>query len=204
MKTSASTNSATINYATAGLLLVSIRRLIAMLVAVALLISSQTKVIDAFLLTTTPTWSACTKSTTTTKYARSCSNTTTLHARKYIVIGGNIDGINPNQEEDTYNMSKKERRRREREKGDANFKSGAYKKKKQTMKEKAMGVNFDKLDDKVSAIFYFECQFSGLCYFDASQHVLHYGTKNTQHHNTQCACVGDKRTDAISTRNTKY
>ena len=50
-------------------------------------------------------------------------------------------------------MSKKERRRREREKGDANFKSGAYKtKKKQTMKEKAMGVNFDKLDDKVSAI----------------------------------------------------
>ena len=49
-------------------------------------------------------------------------------------------------------MSKKERRRREREKGDANFKSGAYKTKKKTMKEKAMGVNFDKLDDKVSAI----------------------------------------------------
>ena len=63
-------------------------------------------------------------------------------------------------------MSKKERRRREREKGDANFKSGAYKKKKQTMKEKAMGVNFDKLDDKVSVQLYtyLVCEFSGLCY----------------------------------------
>jgi hypothetical protein len=151
MKTSASTNSATVNYATTGLLLTSVRRLLAMLVVAAALISSQTKeevVVDAFLLTTTS--SACTKSTTT-KNARSCSNTiTTLHARKYIVIGGNIDGINPNQDEDTYNMSKKERRRRERETGYANFKSGAYKKKKQTIKEKAMGVNFDKLDDKVS------------------------------------------------------
>jgi hypothetical protein len=181
MKTSASTT-ATVN-ANAGLLLASFRRLLVMLVAVALLISSQTKVIDAFLLTTTPTWSACTKSTTTTKYARSCSNTTTLHARKYIVIGGNIDGINPNQEEDTYNMSKKERRRREREKGDANFKSGAYKKKKKTMKEKAMGVNFDKLDDKVSVITYFECEFSGLCYFDQRLNTCCIIGSNTQHHN---------------------
>jgi hypothetical protein len=152
MKTSASTNSATVNYATTGLLLTSVRRLLAMLVVAAVLISSQTKeevAVDAFLLTTT-TSSSCTKSTAT-KNARSCSNTIALHARKYIVIGGNIDGINPNQEEDTYNMSKKERRRREREKGDANFKSGAYKKKK-TMKEKTMGVNFDKLDDKVSGV----------------------------------------------------
>ena len=152
MKTSTSTT-ATVIYATGGLIWASARRLVAMLAVTVFLISSQTKevVVDAFLFATT-TSSSCTRSTTT-KNACSYSNTiTTLHARKYIVIGGNIDGINPNQEEDTYNMSKKERRRREREKGDANFKSGAYKTKKKTMKEKAMGVNFDKLDDKVSAV----------------------------------------------------
>ena len=32
-----------------------------------------------------------------------------LFATKYVVIGGNIDGIN-NEDEDTYNMSKKERK----------------------------------------------------------------------------------------------
>ena len=36
--------------------------------------------------------------------------TTLQLARKYIVIGGNIDGIDPNKEEDTYSMSKKERK----------------------------------------------------------------------------------------------
>lgn len=66
-------------------------------------------------------------------------------ARKYIVIGGNIDGVNPNEEEDTYTTSKKERRRREREAGEANFKNGNYKKKK----KKAAIVDWDKLEDKV-------------------------------------------------------
>jgi len=46
-------------------------------------------------------------------------------------------------------MSKKERRRRERERGAANFKSGAYKEKK-TMKEKMKNVNYDKLDEQVT------------------------------------------------------
>ena len=68
-----------------------------------------------------------------------------LHlARKYIVIGGNIDGLNPNQEEDTYSMSKKERRRREREAGEANFKSGNKKKKQNN------SINYDKLEEKVT------------------------------------------------------
>ena len=71
-------------------------------------------------------------------------------ARKYVVIGGNIEGINPNKdnEEDTYNMSKKERRRRERERAAANFKSGNYKKK--TAKDKMKNIDFDKLEEKVS------------------------------------------------------
>ncbi|KAL7543824.1 hypothetical protein ACHAXR_013217 [Thalassiosira sp. AJA248-18] len=67
-----------------------------------------------------------------------------LLATKHIVIGGNIDGINPNQDEDTYNMSKKERRRREREKGAANFKKGKHKKKKSFV------INYDKLEEKVT------------------------------------------------------
>lgn len=62
-------------------------------------------------------------------------------ARKYIVIGGNIDGINPNEEESTYNMSKKERRRRERE-------AGASKNKQKT--KKSLTINYDKLEDKVT------------------------------------------------------
>ena len=69
-----------------------------------------------------------------------------LQATKYVVIGGNIDDINPNEEEDTYNMSKKERRRREREKGAADFKSGKYKLKKKS----ANKINYDKLEDKVT------------------------------------------------------
>ena len=68
-----------------------------------------------------------------------------LQATKYVVIGGNIDGINPNEEEDTYNMSKKERRRREREKGAADFKSGKHK-----LKTKGTKINYDKLEDKVT------------------------------------------------------
>lgn len=65
-------------------------------------------------------------------------------ATKYVVIGGNIDGINPSQDdEDTYNMSKKERRRRERERGASNFKSNKKKKKKST-------INYDKLEEKVT------------------------------------------------------
>ena len=73
-------------------------------------------------------------------------NNIILQARKYVVIVGNIDGINPNEEEDTYNMSKKERRRREREKGAADFKSGKYKLKKKS----ATKINYDKLEDKVT------------------------------------------------------
>ena len=66
-------------------------------------------------------------------------------AREYIVIGGNLPGVNPNNEEDDTNkMSIKERRRREREKGEQNFKSGAYKKKKK------LTVNYDKLEEKVT------------------------------------------------------
>lgn len=66
-------------------------------------------------------------------------------AREYIVIGGNLSGVNPNNEDDeTQNMSKKERRRREREKGEQDFKSGAYKKKKK------FTINYDKLEEKVT------------------------------------------------------
>ena len=72
-------------------------------------------------------------------------NSIVLHARKYVVIGGNIDGINPNEEEDTYNMSKKERRRRERETGAADFKSGKHK-----LKKKGTKINYEKLEDKVT------------------------------------------------------
>lgn len=43
-------------------------------------------------------------------------------------------------------MSKKERRRREREAGAANFKSGNYKKKK----NKSTAIDYDKLEEKVS------------------------------------------------------
>jgi len=68
-----------------------------------------------------------------------------IFATKYVVIGGNIDGINQNEEEDAYNMSKKERRRREREKGAADFKSGKYK-----LKKKGTKINYDKLEDKVT------------------------------------------------------
>ena len=71
-------------------------------------------------------------------------NNIILHATKYVVIGGNIDGIN-NEEEDTYNMSKKERRRREREKCAADFKSGKHK-----LKKKGTKINYDKLEDKVT------------------------------------------------------
>ena len=126
----------------------AITPLLAMLAVFCLvLVTSQTKVVvvDAFLTTTSSTSCIPTRNNNA-----DVGGSTLLHlARKYIVIGGNIDGINPNQAEDTYNMSKKERRRREREAGEANFKSGAYKK-KQTMKEKAKNINFDKLDDKVS------------------------------------------------------
>ncbi|KAL7524568.1 hypothetical protein ACHAWF_000999 [Thalassiosira exigua] len=78
---------------------------------------------------------------------RQCGGALQL-ASKYIVIGGNIDGINPNKEEDAYSMSKKERRRRERERGEANFKNGNYKKNK----KKATGadINYDKLEEKVT------------------------------------------------------
>lgn len=71
--------------------------------------------------------------------------TTLQLARKYIVIGGNIDGIDPNKEEDTYSMSKKERRRREREIGATNFAKGKYKK-----KNAAANINYDKLEEKVT------------------------------------------------------
>lgn len=109
--------------------------------------SSQTIAIDAFIASRIPA---------AVHHQNDCA-TTALHlARKYIVIGGNIDGINPNkddEEEDTYNMSKKERRRRERERGAAAFKSGAYKqKKKMTVKEKMKHVDFDKLDEQVSVL----------------------------------------------------
>lgn len=70
-----------------------------------------------------------------------------LLATKYVIIGGNIDGIN-NEDEDTYNMSKKERRRREREAGEEAFKSGEYKKKKK--KKKKFTINYDKLEEKVT------------------------------------------------------
>ena len=69
-------------------------------------------------------------------------------ARKYLVIGGNIPGVNPDQEEDTYTMSKKERRRRERERGEENFKNGNYKKKKKN--KSSAKINYDKLEEKVS------------------------------------------------------
>ena len=72
--------------------------------------------------------------------------TTLQLARKYIVIGGNIDGIDPNKEEDTYSMSKKERRRREREIGAANFAKGKYKK-----KTSAANIDYDKLEQKVTS-----------------------------------------------------
>lgn len=114
----------------------------ATLAIIFIFISSQTRAIDAFIATKSPT----------NNIGRRDSATAPLHlARNYIVIGGNIDGINPNkdEEEDTYNMSKKERRRRERERGAAAFKSGAYKQKK-TMKEKLKNMDFDKLDEKVS------------------------------------------------------
>ena len=114
----------------------------ATLAIIFIFISSQTSAIDAFIATKSPT----------NNIGRRDSAIAPLHlARNYIVIGGNIDGINPNkdEEEDTYNMSKKERRRRERERGAAAFKSGAYKQKK-TMKEKLKNVDFDKLDEKVS------------------------------------------------------
>ena len=113
--------------------------------AIFFFLSSQTRAIDAFIATRIPA----------AVHQNDCA-TTRLHlARKYIVIGGNIDGINPNkdEEEDTYNMSKKERRRRERERGAAAFKSGAYKqKKKMTVKEKLKNVDFDKLDEQVSVL----------------------------------------------------
>lgn len=66
-------------------------------------------------------------------------------AREYVVIGGNLPGVNPDDEDDTYNMSKQERRRREREKGDADFQNGEYKKKK-----KKFTINYDKLEEKVT------------------------------------------------------
>lgn len=96
-------------------------------------LSSQTKIVYAF---TTPLSSS--------KRPKVVGE---LHlAKKYLVIGGNIDGINPDQEEDTYNMSKKERRRKEREAGEANFKNGDYKKKK----NKSAAINYDKLEDRVT------------------------------------------------------
>lgn len=114
--------------------------------AIFFFLSSQTRAIDAFIASRIPA---------AVHHQNDCA-TTALHlARKYIVIGGNIDGINPNKddEEDTYNMSKKERRRRERERGAAAFKSGAYKqKKKMTVKEKMKHVDFDKLDEQVSVV----------------------------------------------------
>ena len=88
-----------------------------------------------------------TPSSSSLSYTKSKNIKALQLARKYIVIGGNIEGINPNQEEDTYNMSKKERRRREREIGEENFKNGNYKKKKN---QKATSINYDKLEDKVS------------------------------------------------------
>ena len=124
-----------------------------MLATLAIFLTSQTRAIDAFV--------APASSNNHHQLPILINNVgrdraTTLHlARKYVVIGGNIDGINPNkdEEEDTYNMSKKERRRRERERGAANFKSGAYKEKK-TMKEKMKNVNFDKLDEQVSYVLH--------------------------------------------------
>ena len=122
-----------------------------MLAALAIFLTSRPSAIDAF-ITSIPNQSP----KNNLNIGR--DSATTLHlARKYIVIGGNIDGINPNkdEEEDTYNMSKKERRRRERERGAANFKSGAYKQKK-TMKDKFKKIDFDKLDEKVSAVICIE------------------------------------------------
>ena len=65
-------------------------------------------------------------------------------ANKWVIIGGNLPGLDPDQEEDTYSMSKKERRRREREKASADFKSGKHKLKK------TKAVDYDKLEAKVS------------------------------------------------------
>ena len=123
-----------------------------MLATLAIFLTSQTRAIDAFVA---PTSSNHHQSPILINNV-SRDRATALHlARKYVVIGGNIDGINPNkdEEEDTYNMSKKERRRRERERGAANFKSGAYREKK-TMKEKMKNVNFDKLDEQVSCVLH--------------------------------------------------
>jgi hypothetical protein len=122
------------------------------LATLAIFLASQTKeAADAFVITTTiPTTTSSYNQSAINVGSRSGSNSALALARKYIDIGGNIDGINPNnEEEDTYNMSKKERRRREREKGAADFKAGVYKQKK-TMKDKLKHVNFDKLDEKVS------------------------------------------------------
>jgi hypothetical protein len=66
-------------------------------------------------------------------------------AREYIVIGGNLPGLGPD-DEDTYNMSKKERRQKEREKGEADFKSGKYKQNK----KKKFTINYDKLEETVT------------------------------------------------------
>eukprot|EP00984_Skeletonema_dohrnii_P030002 scaffold21066_cov81-Skeletonema_dohrnii-CCMP3373.AAC.1 len=120
-----------------------------MLATLAIFLTSQTRAIDAFVA---PASSYHHHQLPIIINNVGRDSATTLHlARKYVVIGGNIDGINPNkdEEEDTYNMSKKERRRRERERGAANFKSGAYREKK-TMKEKMKNVNFDKLDEQVT------------------------------------------------------
>ena len=103
----------------------------------AIFLTLQTKAIYAFYVPTIPTASSINVG----------SGSALDMARKYVVIGGNIDGINKDEEEeDTFNMSKKERRRREREKGAANFQSGA----KKTVKDKLKHINFDKLDEKVS------------------------------------------------------
>lgn len=66
-----------------------------------------------------------------------------VNAREYVVIGGNLPGLNP-EDAGTQNLSKKERRQREREKGDADFKSGKYKKKKK------FTINYDALEEKVT------------------------------------------------------
>jgi translation initiation factor 1 (eIF-1/SUI1) len=65
-------------------------------------------------------------------------------AREYVVIGGNLPGVDPD-DENTYNLTKKERQQREREKGEIDFKNGTYKKKK-----KKFTINYDKLEEKVT------------------------------------------------------
>jgi len=171
----AATNTVTTTDAIVGHRAPSPSKILATL-AIFLLASETKEAADAFVTTTVTTTSYSSSHpalSTINVDDKSSGGSSALHlARKYIVIGGNIDGINPNEEEDTYNMSKKERRRREREKGAVDFQSGVYKQKK-TMKERLKNVNFDKLDEKVSVSCYcVECTISLFFIISCRRHNL--------------------------------